>query len=98
MEIGMSFLCLSLKKAMNFGKFRNCLGEMTKKGRQNRNFAEKMWKFCCGPRTEAKFFKWSGSRKRLRPAGLKVIRSSVSSSIFGTLIHAFICYRIDYCN
>ena len=114
----MFFLCLSLKKARDFGKFMNCLeemtkkfrffwvvsesrhnlGEMTKKGRQIRNFAEKMWKFFCGPRTEAKFFKWSASRKRLRTAGLKVIRRSVSSSILGTLIHAFICYRIDYCN
>ena len=88
MEIGMFFLCLSLKKARNFGKFRNCLGkwlkkcrncfvvlewdtvfrEMIKKGRQIINFAEKMWKFFGGPRTEAKFVKWSASRKRLRTA------------------------------
>jgi len=29
---------------------------------------------------------------------LRDIRRSVSSSIFATLIHAFICSRIDYCN
>ena len=29
---------------------------------------------------------------------LRVIRRSVSSSIFTTLVHAFICSRIDYCN
>jgi len=29
---------------------------------------------------------------------LRVIRRSVSSSISATLIHAFICSRIDYCN
>jgi Reverse transcriptase (RNA-dependent DNA polymerase) len=29
---------------------------------------------------------------------LRVIRRSVSSSIFTTLVHAFVCSRIDYCN
>src|SRR6218665_240691 len=29
---------------------------------------------------------------------LRVIRRSVSSSNFATLIHAFLCSRIDYCN
>jgi|SRR6218665_2661404 len=29
---------------------------------------------------------------------LRAIRRSVSSSIFATLIHAFICSQIDYCN
>ena len=64
MEIGMFFLCLPLKNARNFRKFRNCLGkglkdveiifsgpltetkfwgEKTKKGRQIRNFPEKIW-------------------------------------------------------
>ena len=29
---------------------------------------------------------------------VRVIGSSVSSSIFTTLVHAFVCSRIDYCN
>ena len=29
---------------------------------------------------------------------LRVVRRSVSSSVFTTLVHAFICSRIDYCN
>ena len=29
---------------------------------------------------------------------LRAIRRSVSSSVFTTLVHAFICSRIDYCN
>src|SRR5688572_31906555 len=29
---------------------------------------------------------------------LRAIRHSVSSSVFTTLVHAFICSRIDYCN
>ena len=29
---------------------------------------------------------------------IRVIRRSLSSSITSTLIHAFICSRIDYCN
>jgi len=67
----------------------NFWGEMTKKGRQMRNFPEKIWhNYFDGPRTETKFVKWSASRKRLRTAGL--LSSSKDSHRMEIPDHAFL--------